>query len=361
VGPQSLVEESEALGVAVSARDCIVFLGPSLALREARAILAADYRAPARQGDIFRAICEQPRCIVLLDGVFDWAPSVWHHELIAALSSGIAVYGASSMGALRAAELHALGMRGVGQIFRRYRDGELIDDDAVALLHGPKSMQFRPLTVPWVNAEATIEAAARARVFPRAVALALSQRAQALGFRERTWRKIEAVLSELASTKVSAFSQFREIHSVDLKAKDARACLRAVKRSASRGKIQSARPGAAFSALVRERRWNETHAEVLKRLRSAPKQRRLRDIGARVLALSHWAKTLKLEASAAELRAALEILPKNGLAPDVRMQFAETLALEALVLRSLSWIVSDAPTESESLALGAMLTGQWKR
>ena len=28
-------------------------------------------------------------------------------------------------------------MRGVGRIFEAYRDGELTDDDEVALIHGP--------------------------------------------------------------------------------------------------------------------------------------------------------------------------------------------------------------------------------
>ena len=41
------------------------------------------------------------------------------------------------MGALRAAELHAFGMRGVGRIFEAFRDGELEDDDEVAVVHGP--------------------------------------------------------------------------------------------------------------------------------------------------------------------------------------------------------------------------------
>ena len=39
------------------------------------------------------------------------------------------------MGALRAAELSAHGMVGVGRIFGWYRDGVVVDDSEVALLH----------------------------------------------------------------------------------------------------------------------------------------------------------------------------------------------------------------------------------
>ena len=63
------------------------------------------------------------------------------------------------MGALRAAELDAFGMRGVGQIYASYRCGQFIlplgrtsahesfeDDDEVALLHAPDDMNYLAAT-----------------------------------------------------------------------------------------------------------------------------------------------------------------------------------------------------------------------
>ena len=73
--------------------EVIVFLGPSLPLERAREVLDATYRPPARQGDVFRALAERPRGIVLIDGVFEAVPSVWHHELRAALASGASSWG----------------------------------------------------------------------------------------------------------------------------------------------------------------------------------------------------------------------------------------------------------------------------
>ncbi len=52
----------------------VVFLGPSLPRHDARRLLRADYRPPARQGDVFRAIDAAPDAIVLIDGVFESAP-----------------------------------------------------------------------------------------------------------------------------------------------------------------------------------------------------------------------------------------------------------------------------------------------
>src|SRR5439155_146610 len=63
----------------------IVFLGPSLAASEARAIAPCKVWPPARQGDIWRALDKRPRAIALIDGVFESQPSVWHHEILDAL------------------------------------------------------------------------------------------------------------------------------------------------------------------------------------------------------------------------------------------------------------------------------------
>jgi len=56
-------------------------------------------------------------------------PTVWHKEILWAMAQGIHVYGGASIGALRAAELHRLGMTGVGRVFADDRDGILTDDD----------------------------------------------------------------------------------------------------------------------------------------------------------------------------------------------------------------------------------------
>ena len=103
----------------------IAFIGPSLTATAARAAagrVRLELRGPARQGDIWRALDEQPAAIALIDGVFESVPAVWHHELRAALASGVPVFGAASMGALRAAELWRQGMLGIGRIFEWYRE-----------------------------------------------------------------------------------------------------------------------------------------------------------------------------------------------------------------------------------------------
>jgi hypothetical protein len=139
-----------------------VFLGPSMPLAEARAILpTATFRPPAAQGDLISCLHQdRPRIVALIDGTFHQSLSVWHTELCYLLSRGVSVYGSSSMGAIRAVETEPFGTIGVGRIFEWYRDGVIDADDEVALLHGLGEFDFAPLSVPLVNVRASMDQAA---------------------------------------------------------------------------------------------------------------------------------------------------------------------------------------------------------
>jgi hypothetical protein len=137
----------------------LVFLGPTLPLREATALLPGAAWPPARRGDIYRALAEGYTTIVLIDGEFHGTPSVWQREIADALAEGAIVHGASSMGAIRAAELHTFGMIGHGKIFEWYRDGVIVADDEVALAYGPPELGYPALSEPLVNIRATLQAA----------------------------------------------------------------------------------------------------------------------------------------------------------------------------------------------------------
>lgn len=146
-----------------------VFLGPSLPLREAQNLIEADFRRPVRQGDVYRVVRERrPRAIGIVDGYFQEVPSVWHKEILWAIDQGVKVYGAASMGALRAAELERFGMHGVGRIFEAFRDGvyrpydaeDFEDDDEVAVIHGPAELGFPALSDAMVDLRSTFARAA---------------------------------------------------------------------------------------------------------------------------------------------------------------------------------------------------------
>ena len=80
------------------------------------------------------ALKENPDIIGIIDGVFHQSSAVGHKEILNAIKKGIKVYGASSMGALRASELDVLGMTGIGYVYNQYASGEVDSDDDVAVM-----------------------------------------------------------------------------------------------------------------------------------------------------------------------------------------------------------------------------------
>ena len=119
------------------------------------------------------------------------------------MSQGVHVFGSSSMGALRAAELHQFGMRGVGQIFESYRDGELEDDDEVALIHGPQDMGYIGLSEPMVNIRATLKQAVSDGVLTAKLAGRLINAAKATYYRERNWDTLLSLCQGQEETRLA--------------------------------------------------------------------------------------------------------------------------------------------------------------
>src|SRR3546814_11407858 len=93
---------------------------------------------------------------IFIDGYFDHRPAVRHKEILLLLSEGVRMFGASSIGALRAAEMGGFGLTGVGYIYRAYSRGPLVGADEVALVHTSSEWDWRPLALPLVAVPAPI-------------------------------------------------------------------------------------------------------------------------------------------------------------------------------------------------------------
>lgn len=176
-------------------RRIIVFIGPSLPETGLPAGLDAEIRAPAAQGDIAAAVLEHRDCVIaLVDGVFQRAPAVRHKEILWAMHRGAVVFGASSMGALRAAELARYGMRGRGFIYRWYRRHALAPDDAVAILHAPEALGAIALSDALIDLRIRFRRARRAGKIDRASEEAMVRAASDLHYSDRT---LSAVLTRV--------------------------------------------------------------------------------------------------------------------------------------------------------------------
>lgn len=357
----------------------VVFLGPSLPVEAARRVLPdATFLPPARQGDVWRALARTPRVIVLIDGVFDGVPSVWHREILAALDAGVKVLGASSMGALRAAELHGMGMQGVGEIFAGYRDGTLLDDADVALLHADAEHGFRPLTVPLVNVRHVARVARQRKVLTPAQARALVESASALHYQSRSW---PAVLRPLDFARSSRWTRFVKRGLPDLKAEDALACLRAARRGL-RGPLRRPTSPPPSSYLRRRRLVDgasgpgRPNGRILAALKRHPEVAAMTRAGLTRAVLAAYARALGLAAHPAQVKAAertwlarvgvppadrVAFFAANGMDGDEARRLCEDEVLAEAVLLNAPRLFPDGPAADEGLAGEARWRGVWAR
>ncbi|WP_066377817.1 TfuA-like protein [Anabaena sp. CA = ATCC 33047] len=205
-----------------------VFLGPSLPRQQARQILDADYYPPASKGDIYRIMASGVKTIILIDGIFHGKPSIWHRELIHAIEEGIQVFGASSMGALRAAELEPFGMVGHGQVFAWYRDGLLESDDEVALLHGTEESGFVSMSEPLVNIRYTLLQAVEANYLTAEQARYLIDEVKQLYYPQRSYQQMlqSQVIQDLPSENATRLKHYLLHHKINIKQIDAMGVLK---------------------------------------------------------------------------------------------------------------------------------------
>jgi hypothetical protein len=208
----------------------IIFAGPSFPPSARPAVAGLEWRPPLRRGDLYLAALQRPRLIGVVDGFLETVPAVWHKEILWALAQGIHIYGAASIGALRAAELADFGMTGIGLVYRQFRAGTLTDDDEVAVLHGPAEVDYVPLTEAMVNVRSTVDRALASGIVKPDAAAVLVSTAKALFYKDRTYELILQGAAErgLASQELERFANWLASGKLNQKRLDADEMLSAV-------------------------------------------------------------------------------------------------------------------------------------
>ncbi|MCW2931572.1 MAG: hypothetical protein JWM19_2534 [Actinomycetia bacterium] len=168
-----------------------VFVGPSRAVRHSFPP-GIIWHPPIRHGDLYRLAPGEGDVVAIIDGLYQQQVPVRHKEIIDLLAAGVRVVGGASLGALRAVELAAYGMHGVGWVYERYRDGVLQDDGDVALVHHEAENGYLPVTMAMVSIHAALEAAVARGALGESQAGEIRECAVRLHFTERTPRALTA-------------------------------------------------------------------------------------------------------------------------------------------------------------------------
>lgn len=205
----------------------VIFAGPTFHGATLLPLAGYELRPPARQGDFFHAVDDGANVIGLIDGVYEHVPAIWHKEILFGLAQGVQVFGAASMGALRAAECAAFGMVGIGRIYDDYVSGALEDDAEVAQSHAPAELGFLPLSEPLVNVRATIAHCLLLGCITGAEHDRLLETAKAIFFKDRTYKLlVQSCISD--DKRASAVLTALRANSVNQKLLDAQLLVDAV-------------------------------------------------------------------------------------------------------------------------------------
>jgi hypothetical protein len=167
-----------------------VFGGPSLAGLSPAERGGVKILPPAKRDDLLRLVQARrlPGAILLVDGLFGTSLAVSPAECRQVMACGWRLFGCSSLGALRAAELYSFGMVGIGSIYLWLRCGALWDDSDLAsafTVDGDKA-----ISVPMVWVRAIVERLRLGASISDPTPRRMLSAARAIYWSERSWNDV---------------------------------------------------------------------------------------------------------------------------------------------------------------------------
>jgi hypothetical protein len=204
----------------------VAFAGPSRPASGRPDPVAVEWRGPAGRDDLDRLPVGPGDQVLLIDGfvVQHYAPSPT--ECARLIRRGVTLWGASSIGAIRAVELEPLGMRGYGWVYARIRERTITWDDELVAMLDPRT--HRATTVFLANIRFGLERAQRRGMVSSDLAQMVLQELRAIHFADRSFSFVTSVLSRLGLP--APLRSFLLGPDADIKSIDAAALVRRVAR-----------------------------------------------------------------------------------------------------------------------------------
>ena len=156
-----------------------------LALKQSACCI--EVASPVAAGNLVADVRNGVHIAVIIDGTFFQSMALPPSEIIDSLRSGMKIYGAASMGALRASETDSHGMIGCGEIYRLIRTTDYFRDDLLGQALDPGT--GAALSIPWVDTHFNLQLMVANRELSAAEAELISLAGMAIHFSERTLEK----------------------------------------------------------------------------------------------------------------------------------------------------------------------------
>lgn len=215
----------------------VVFVGPTFPAEDVLSVLPnALIRPPVRRGDLYRYRILKHSIFLVVDGDFGNTLAISPREVLDVLGDGAVVIGASSMGALRAADCAPGGARGIGIVYRLYQQRAISSEDEVAVVYR-EDQPFPPLTESLVNIRVALRRAVRRGLITTGDGMRIVAAAASMHYSGRTWRDVFASAGVTPSMTAQHFLQ-----AVDVKRRDADVAFRRVAAWLSQDRLRPEAP-----------------------------------------------------------------------------------------------------------------------
>jgi hypothetical protein len=128
-------------------------------------------------------------------------------------------------------------MKGIGEVYRQFRTGVLLDDDEVAVLHGPEEIDYAQVTEAMVNIRVTISHALYLGIVEPTVAAELLRIGKSLFYKDRSYDAILKSAAELGFSHdtLNRLANWLPSGEIDQKRLDALEMLQAMREHLMRG------------------------------------------------------------------------------------------------------------------------------
>ena len=205
----------------------LLFAGPSLAgIPDIDTFLVdVELRPPIQRGELPQLIEElAPGTVAIVDGMFHQTLAVGHIEIRLAMEAGWRVWGLASMGAIRACEMDALGMKGFGYVYERFaaalRVDEDFQDDEVALIHEAE-FPYRAGSEPLVHIRVALDSWVELGRLTHTQATSVVDALKSMWYGDRTLAKLSELLLTLKpSSREWVTAELRDFQTYRVKSTD---------------------------------------------------------------------------------------------------------------------------------------------
>ncbi len=181
-----------------------VFIGPTASSVPAHILTNTFDRisGPIKSGDIDQRLDEDraPRVLCIVDGYLERSTTIQNSEIQRALRAGWPVWGVSSVGALKAADLHGCGMQGFGWVYRFLRFHHIVAFDELISMHAV-DWPYRRLSESLIEIRALLHSLRRNGEIHRDIEMSIASEMQSYWFGDRTIRKLKGALEPIMETR----------------------------------------------------------------------------------------------------------------------------------------------------------------